>query len=142
MFDGGPPDWFGVVLREAGLPEGLKTPRMRRIIRVSAVSPSSVHGSTAASSMTKIGILIRPTLVARRGFVNANRAQARRVGHRGVSPARIVVRVEKSMFPPETTQMIVPEPARPDRAAATGSAPAPSAITLARSASSRIAAAV
>ena len=61
------------------------------------------------------------------------------LGH-GVSPARIVDSVEKSMFPPETTQTIFPVPARPESAAATPSAPAPSAITRARSASRRIAA--
>ena len=48
----------------------------------------------------------------------------------------------ESMFPPETMQITRPGPARPETAAATGSAPAPSAITCARSARSRTAAAV
>ena len=46
------------------------------------------------------------------------------------------------MFPPETMHTIRPAPARPDSAAATESAPAPSATTLARSARSLTAPAV
>ncbi len=45
-----------------------------------------------------------------------------------------------SMLPPETTQTILPRPARPASAAATPQAPAPSAMTRARSATSRNAA--
>ena len=45
------------------------------------------------------------------------------------------------MLPPDTMQTTLPEPVRPDSAAASASAPAPSAISRARSASSRTAAA-
>src|SRR2546430_9349232 len=60
----------------------------------------------------------------------------------GVPPARIVVSFDESMFPPETTHTTLPVPPRPARAAESESAPAPSATTLARSASRRTPAAV
>src|SRR5262249_7287017 len=47
----------------------------------------------------------------------------------------------RSMLPPETTQTILPVPALPDMAQATGQPPAPSAMTRFRSASKRTVAA-
>ena len=57
------------------------------------------------------------------------------------APPRIRANVSRLMLPPETTQTIVPVPARPLSAAAGASAPAPSAMTRTRSASVRTAAA-
>src|SRR5579863_4432559 len=62
--------------------------------------------------------------------------------HRGVSPLRILARVSRSMFPPDTIATTLPVPRSPRAAAASASAPAPSAITRRRRASVRIAAAV
>src|SRR5206468_10468387 len=62
-------------------------------------------------------------------------------GAQGTAPDRIRARTLPSMFPPETTQTVFPPPARPESAAATGAAPAPSLTTCARSASRRTAAA-
>jgi hypothetical protein len=47
----------------------------------------------------------------------------------GVSPASTRESTEESTFPPLTTDTILPDPAAPDAATATGSAPAPSATT-------------
>ena len=58
----------------------------------------------------------------------------------GVRPSRIAASRAASMLPPETMHTILPSPARPESAAATARAPAPSAITRARSASVRTAA--
>ncbi len=46
-----------------------------------------------------------------------------------------------SILPPDTTQATVPEPARPESAAATAAAPAPSATTRLRAKSRRMASA-
>jgi len=47
----------------------------------------------------------------------------------GVSPASTRESTEASTLPPLTTETTLPEPAAPDAATATGSAPAPSATT-------------
>ena len=57
------------------------------------------------------------------------------------APLRISASLLRLMLPPETTHTTFPLPARPVSAAADASAPAPSAITRARSASVRTAAA-
>ena len=64
------------------------------------------------------------------------RVPAETTAQSGVCPSRIAASRAASMLPPETMQTILPSPARPESAAATASAPAPSAITRARSASS------
>jgi hypothetical protein len=53
----------------------------------------------------------------------------------------MAARREESMLPPEMTQQMVPPPAFPASAAASGSAPAPSATMCIRSTSIRIASA-
>src|SRR5688572_3343700 len=68
-----------------------------------------------------------------------------RVGDHGQNTGRpdsMAVSRSRSMFPPETTHTILPRPARPESAAATPQAPAPSAMTRARSAITCVAAAI
>src|SRR5690348_2666077 len=61
--------------------------------------------------------------------------------HAGMPPSRIVASFALSMLPPDTTQTVLPRTPCAS-AAASGAAPAPSATTRARSASSRTAAAI
>src|SRR5262249_7003290 len=88
-----------------------------------------LHISNAGASYPNLGL-------------NTRVGTGRRRFRYGADPVRIVARTAASMWPPETTQTMVPDGARGDSAAATEAAPAPSATIRAREARSRIAAAV
>jgi hypothetical protein len=109
------------------------------VMAAQCAQTTSVGGAAAASAA---GVSGWPGAVASADRAEApltreNRTRQRRhaLGQIRVSSANLA----RSMFPPETTATIGPSPALPEVAAATASAPAPSAMTRSFSATSLMA---